>query len=133
MNSKVNAGVLLLVFTTAVLTGGANLLMRHGLVQAGGLHLSGDGASGVALRLARQWTFDAGLIGYVLSTIVWFKVLSIAEVSTTYPILVGFTFSLVTLGAVIWFRELITAVKIAGLVLILLGIVLIASGQRRAR
>jgi len=118
--------VFLLVLGSALLTACANLMMRHGLLLAGGLSLHGDGAPGLLLRLAKQWTFVLGLTAYALAAFVWFRVLSIAEVSTSYPILVGLTFVMVSVGAVLWFRESISFLKAVGVAVILVGIVLVA-------
>jgi multidrug transporter EmrE-like cation transporter len=120
------AQVLLLVLGSALLTACANLMMRHGLVLAGGLSVQADGIPGTVLRLAKQWTFVLGLVAYALAAIVWFRVLSIAQVSTSYPILVGLTFAMVSVGAVLWFRESISSLKVVGIVVILAGIVLVA-------
>jgi multidrug transporter EmrE-like cation transporter len=123
---RVTAQVLLLVLGSALLTACANLMMRHGLVQAGGPRVHDVGVLGLLLRLAGEWTFVVGLVAYVLAALVWFRVLSVAEVSTSYPILVGLTFVMVSVGAVLWFRESIGVLKIAGIAAILIGIVLVA-------
>ena len=118
--------VFLFVLASAVLTVCANLMMRHGLVQAGGLSIKGDGILGLLLRLAKQWTFVLGLVAYALAAIVWFRVLSVAEVSTSYPILVGLTFVMVTVGAALFFKESVNLLKVVGIAAVLAGIVMIA-------
>jgi multidrug transporter EmrE-like cation transporter len=118
--------VFLLVFASALLTVITNLAMRHGIVRAGGLHLGADGVLGLVLRLARQWTFVLGLVTTALAALVWFRVLSVAEVSTSYPVLVGLTFVMVSAGAVLLFRESINLLKTVGIAVILAGIVLVA-------
>jgi len=124
--SKMSTQVLLLVLGSALLTACANLMMRHGLVLAGGVSIQNDGILGLVLRLAKQWTFGLGLVAYALAAVVWFRVLSVAEVSTGYPILVGLTFVMVSVGAVLWFRESISFLKVVGVAVILAGIVLVA-------
>jgi multidrug transporter EmrE-like cation transporter len=124
--SKMTTQIFLLVLGSALLTACANLMMRHGLVLAGGLSIQGDGLPGLMLRLARQWTFVLGLTAYALAALVWFRVLSVAQVSTSYPILVGLTFVMVSVGAVLWFRESINFLKVVGVAVILAGIVLVA-------
>jgi multidrug transporter EmrE-like cation transporter len=124
--SKMTTQVFLLVLGSALLTACANLMMRHGLVLAGGLSIQGDGLPGLMLRLARQWTFVLGLTAYGLAALVWFRVLSVAQVSTSYPVLVGLTFVMVSVGAVLWFRESINFLKVVGVAVILAGIVLVA-------
>jgi len=123
---KMTKEVLFLIIIAAFLTMAANLMMRHGLLRVGGAVLDERGVPGLVWSLARQWTFVVGFLSYGLAAIVWFKVLSIAEVSSSYPILVGLTFILVTVGAVLWFRESINAIKILGIAVILAGIVLVA-------
>lgn len=49
--------------------------------------------------------------------------------SIAYPVLVGSTMVLVTLFAAVWFKEKLTPRHLFGLVLIIIGIVLINSGQ----
>jgi multidrug transporter EmrE-like cation transporter len=124
--SKMTTQIFLLVLGSALLTACANLMMRHGLVLAGGLSIQGDGLPGLILRLARQWTFVLGLTAYALAALVWFRVLSVAQVSTSYPVLVGLTFVMVSVGAVLWFRESINFLKVVGVAVILAGIVLVA-------
>jgi multidrug transporter EmrE-like cation transporter len=123
---KMTTQVLLLVLGSALLTVCANLMMRKGLVLAGGLSIQGDGIHGLVLRLVKQWTFVLGLVAYGLAALVWFRVLSIAEVSTSYPILVGLTFVMVSVGAVLWFKESISFLKVVGIAVILAGIMLVA-------
>jgi len=118
--------VVLLIILCAVLTMGANLGMRHGLLQVGGFVLKEDGIPGLLFRLARSWSFVLGVLAYALAAVVWFKVLSLAEVSSSYPLLVGLTFVLVTTGAVLLFHEELRMLKVAGIVVILVGIVLIS-------
>lgn len=117
--------VLPLVFACALLTVFANLMMRYGLLHAGGMILEG-GLGALIARLVRQPTFVLGVILYGVAALVWFRVLSIAEVSTSYPILVSLTFVMVTIGAVLVFKETITTLKIAGIAIILAGILLVA-------
>jgi len=125
LQSRMTTQIFLLVLGSALLTVCANLMMRHGLVLAGGLNMQGDGILGLMLRLAKQWTFALGLLAYALAALVWFRVLSVAEVSTSYPVLVGLTFVMVSVGAVLWFRESISLLKVVGMAVILAGIVLV--------
>ena len=118
--------VFLFVLGSALLTACANLMTRHGLVRAGGLSIQSDGIPGLVPRLAKQWTFVPGLVAYALAAIVWFRLLSIAEVSTSYPIMTGLTFVMVNAGAILWFRESISFLKVVGIAVILAGVVLVA-------
>ncbi len=119
---------LIYIVVCAVLTALANLLLRHGLLKSGGLAVQpGQWLAGWMSTLL-QPAFLSGIILYALAAIVWFYALSVTEVSTGYPVLVGLTFVLVTLGAVGVFREPAAPLKIAGIVTILAGILLVTRG-----
>jgi drug/metabolite transporter (DMT)-like permease len=66
----------------------------------------------------------AGLFIYLTSTIVWFLVLSRADVSFAYPLIsIGYIFS--ALGAYFILHEPFSLMKILGTIVIILGVVLI--------
>ena len=129
VESRMTPLVLGLVVTCSLLTVTANLMMRYGLLQAGGLTLSAGGVTNLIVRLARQPTFVVGVLLYGVAAVVWFRVLSLAEVSSSYPVLIGLTFTLVTIGAILLFKESVSTLKVAGILVILAGIVLIAKGR----
>ena len=118
---------LLLTFTAALLTVGANLMMRSGVLRAGGLKLAGGTVFLQLLRMAREPMFLLGAVFYILSALVWFSVISTEQLSTAYPILVSLTFLLVTAGSVCFFHEAVSAAKAAGVVIILGGIWIVAT------
>ncbi len=112
----------------SLLTVLANLFLRYGLMKSGGLAIrSGDWLAGWTGTLM-QPAFLAGLVCYGLAAVIWFYALSVTDVSTGYPILVGLTFILVTMGAVGLFNETMNPYKMAGMVAILAGIFLVAKG-----
>lgn len=117
---------MLLVAVTALLTVMANLLMRGGVLRAGGFSLSLSELRTEVWALARQPMFVGGFILYGLSAIVWFRVLATENLSTSYPMLISLTFVLVTLDAVLFFKESVSWVKVLGIVIILCGILLVA-------
>lgn len=123
------AASLYYILACAVLTTLANLLLRHGLLKSGGLtSYSGSWLAGWWSTLL-QPSFLAGIVLYGLAAVVWFYALSVTEVSTGYPLLVGLTFVLVTLGAVTVFKETLSPFKIAGIITILAGIAFVARGS----
>jgi len=113
---------LLLVVLSALFTVSANLLMRGGVLRAGGFSLS----LASALSLCRQPLFLAGFILYGVAALIWFRVLSVENLSTSYPLLVSLTFILVTLGAIFFFKEPVSTQKLVGIAVIVAGIVLVA-------
>ena len=117
---------LALILTSAGLTAGANLMMRRGVLNAGGLSLAPAHLKSSLLVLAQQPLFVGGVLLYGLAALIWFHILSIEPLSTSYPLLVALTFLLVTGGAVALFHEAASIQKIAGIGIILLGIVLVS-------
>jgi multidrug transporter EmrE-like cation transporter len=118
--------VIVYIVLSAMLTVAANLMMRYGLVRCGGFVLRDGGVAGLVVRLLGQPFFLLGFLCYGMAALVWFKVLSIAEVSSSYPMLVGLTFVLVTVGAILLFNESVSVLKVTGILVVLAGIILIA-------
>ena len=78
------------------------------------------------MALGIQPMFLSGVILYGLAAVVWFRILSIEDLSSSYPMLVGITFVLVVVGAVWFFDEDFSSQKLIGMVMILAGIGAIA-------
>jgi multidrug transporter EmrE-like cation transporter len=117
----------LLVLLSATLTMAANLLLRSGIDAAGGFAFSGlTGAAIATLRLFMQPAFATGFVLYFVAAVVWFRIVATEPLSLAYPLLVSLTFASVTAGAVVLFGEPISWRKVAGLALILLGILVIS-------
>lgn len=116
---------LVLVALAAITTVAGNLLMRAGVVNAGGLKL-GNSIVPQLFALAKEPLFLLGVFLYGLSAIIWFSVISSEQLSTAYPILVSITFILVTAGSVVFFHEGVSLFKAAGIMIILTGIWIVA-------
>jgi multidrug transporter EmrE-like cation transporter len=116
---------LLLVITSALLTVAANLMLRASVLHAGGLSLTA-GVFRQLADLARQPLFVTGVFLYGLAALVWFQVLSVEKLSTSYPLLVSLTFVMVTLGAMVFFKEQVSAGKLFGVALCLAGVFVVA-------
>mgnify|MGYP001340641635 CR=1 FL=1 len=67
-----------------------------------------------------------GLAGYVSSVAGYIVVLSKTQLSIAYPILMSTGYALVVLVSFLWLKEPFGAIKWAGLVLILLGVILVS-------
>jgi multidrug transporter EmrE-like cation transporter len=119
---------MLFVGLSALLTVASNLMLREGVKRAGGFGLSLGRLASDLLSLARQPLLIVGLALYAASALVWFRVISTEKLNSSYPVLVGLTFVLVTLGATVFFHEPISWQKVLGLGLILTGILLVSRG-----
>lgn len=103
-----------------------NLLLRGGILRAGGFALSLDKLRPQFLSLSAQPMFMGGMFLYGLAAIIWFRILSTQDLSLSYPLMVSMTFVMVTLGAAYFFDEPLTWHKICGLCVILVGIAMAA-------
>ena len=114
-----------LILGSALLTAAANLLMRAGVRAAGGFALSIQSFFPQLRALVCQPMFACGIVLYGLAAFLWFAVIAVEDLSASYPMLVSAVFILVTTGAAIFFQERVSAQKIAGLLVILAGILLV--------
>lgn len=117
---------LYLVVLSALLTAAANLLLRGGVLRFGEFSMAPNRIRHDIVHLCMEPLFVSGVALYGLAAIVWFGVISIEDLSTSYPILVGLVFVLVAIGAVLFFREAFSFQKVLGMVLILGGVTIIA-------
>lgn len=115
-----------LVFLTAGLTVAANLLLRAGVLRAGGFATDITNLGSSFISLVKEPFFDIGFILYGLASLVWFKVISTEPLNLAYPILVSLTFLFVTLCASFFFREVLTVRQIVGLGIIIAGIIIVS-------
>jgi multidrug transporter EmrE-like cation transporter len=121
-----NAPVLGLIFASAGTTAIANIMLRRGVLDAGSPSMAPAHLKNSLLALAHQPMFVVGVILYGLAALIWFQVLSMAPLSISYPVLVALTFLLVTAGAIMTFHESVTVQKIAGILVILAGIIMVS-------
>jgi multidrug transporter EmrE-like cation transporter len=65
-----------------------------------------------------------GLVLYAASVINWLVVLSRLDLGIAYP-LMGAGYILAFLAGVYWFKEPVSATRIAGIIVIILGVILL--------
>jgi hypothetical protein len=58
----------------------------------------------------------------------WFRILATQKLSTCYPLFVSLTYALITIGALYFLHEKISAQKLLGLLIIIVGITTVARG-----
>ncbi len=118
---------MLLLGVSVLFTVAANLLLREGVVRANIAEFTWGKLGYFMLALIREPLFIIGAILYGAAALVWFRVIASEQLSFAYPILVSFTFILITLGAFLFFRESVSLQKVIGLVVILAGIAVVAT------
>ena len=112
---------ILLVILSALLTIIANLTFRYTISSLGfSLSIS------YFLKLFLSPIFIIAMVFYFAAMVVWFRVLATELLGSSYPILVALTFTGVTVGAIFFFKEPISIIKIIGVATVFLGIILIA-------
>lgn len=114
----------MVVFLAALCMAVANLLMKIGITQAGGFN---PGLSAL-LQLVRQPAFVCGFLLSGVAAVIWFRILATQKLSTCYPLFVSLTYCLITLAAIYFLHEKISAQRVAGLLAIVLGITAVARG-----
>jgi multidrug transporter EmrE-like cation transporter len=120
----VNFSGFILLFVTAICMAGANLLMKTGILRAGGF----DPSIRALIQLCREPAFLLGFALAGLASIMWFRILATQKLSTCYPLFVSLTYSLITVAAFYFLRERISAQKLVGLAAIIVGITAVARG-----
>ncbi len=115
----------LLILTGVLLNAGAQLLLKAGVTPLGALHISPANLLPTVLQVLSQWPILAGLGCYVLSVGVWIVGLSRVDVSLAYPMLsMGYVVN--ALAAWWLFGEALGPMRLAGMLVILAGVVLIS-------
>ncbi len=124
-------GSLLLGVTAAVIAAAGQVLLKRlmGSVGPVGLQSLADLPALIG-SLARQPALYAAIAVYILGFSLWLVVLSRLQLSVAYPIL-ALTYILVPAASQIFFGESIPALRWAGTIVIMVGIVLVGLSYYR--
>ena len=108
---------------------GANLLLRKGIEAAGGFSTN-DFTSALTnfLHLLTEPLFILGFLLYFAAALIWFRIIATEPLGIAYPMLVSLSFILVTAGTAFFLQEPISLRLLAGILLIIGGIILISGG-----
>jgi multidrug transporter EmrE-like cation transporter len=114
-----------LVLAGVLLNAAAQLLLKAGTNAVGHFEFSSANLLSVGLRLAFEPHILGGVACYVVSLVVWIMALSRVEVSIAYPMLsIGYVINAV--AAWYLFGESLTALRMAGIGFIVVGVFLVA-------
>ena len=117
---------LLLVGLVALLAAASNLMLRGGVARVGGFGLAAERFFSDLLAVVRDPLVVGAVVLLGVAGLVWLRVISAELLSSAYPLLIGLSFVLVTVGAVLLFHEPLSWLKVLGVVVIIGGIVLVA-------
>lgn len=124
-----NPASLALILSGVFLNAVAQLLLKAGVnnvtAAIGPFVFSAENLVPVGVRLATQWPIIGGLSCYVLSVVVWLLGLSRVDVSVAYPML-SLGYVLTAFGAWWLFGEALTAQRLAGIGIIIVGVYVLA-------
>lgn len=116
-----------LILTGVLLNACAQLLLKAGTNAIGHIEFSGNGLWTAAPKLLFEVHILAGLACYAISVVVWIGALSRTPVSVAYPMLsIGYIVN--ALAAWYLFSEALTPARVAGIAVIIVGVVLITRG-----
>lgn len=117
----------LLVITGVLLNAAAQLLLKAGVQHMGVIKLQFATLVTAGWKLAFEPHILGGLACYVVSVVVWILALSRVPVSIAYPVL-SLGYVVVAVGSWFLFGESLGAVRITGIVVIIVGVYLVARG-----
>ena len=114
-----------LLMTGVALNAAAQLLLKAGTNRVGEFSFALENIVPIGSRLAASPFILGGLACYVVSVVVWIMALSRVEVSIAYPMLsVGYVVN--AIAAWYLFGEAVSATRLAGIGVIILGVYIVA-------
>jgi len=117
---------ILLILTSVSLNAGAQILMRKGMLCVGEVS-SGHSLFKVLPQMITNIFLWLSLICYGISIVTWMIVLSRVEVSFAYAFS-SLGYVLVTVMGVIVLKEYVSVLRIAGILVVCIGVILVAKG-----
>ncbi len=116
---------LVLALLAILLSTAGQLLLKAGTNAVGAFAFSLDNVLPVGLRIALEPRIVGGIGCYVISLVLWIMALSRSDVSVVYP-LVSIGFVLNAVFAWWLLGESLSAMRVLGIGVIILGVVLVA-------
>ena len=120
-----NLTYLPLILTGVLLNALAQLALKQGAMAISDIAFSMKNILSIAIQVIfNPWIFG-GLTLYAISVVLWILTLSRVEVSYAYP-MISIGYILVTFAGWAFFNESLSLTKLAGIVVIMLGVILIS-------
>ena len=114
-----------LIFTGVMLNAAAQILMKAGTNNIGYFEFNMANIVPVGMKLATEWHIVLALFCYALSVIIWILALSRVPVSIAFPLL---SMAYIVTAVAAWYLlgEALSLTKVAGIVVIILGVIIIS-------
>lgn len=120
-----NALCFSLVLSGVLLNAAAQLMLKAGTNTIGVFEFSAHNVLPVGWKVVTQPYIIGGLVCYLVSVIIWILALSRVEVSVAYPMLsIGYVVN--AIAAWYLFGEAVTATRLFGIGVIILGVFIVA-------
>lgn len=121
-------GFALILFAVVVLTG-AQVVIKSRLSVHGVVPLQPGALIGYLWLVIRDWQMWLGLAGLLVSSLCWYAAISRLPLSIAYPF-AALSYPVIFVGSLVFLREAFSWQSMSGNLLIVLGLLLIAtSGQ----
>ena len=114
-----------LIFTGVMLNAAAQILMKAGTNSIGYFEFSMQNIVPIGWKLATEWHIVVALFCYALSVIIWILALSRVPVSIAFPLL-SMAYIVTAIAAWYLLGEALSLTKVAGIVVIILGVIIIS-------
>ncbi len=114
-----------LIMIGVLLNAAAQLLLKAGMTRIGEFEFQLSNALPIGLQVASNIPILLGLTAYVISVLVWMMVLSRVDVSLAYP-MVSLGYIINAFAAYLLFNEPLSALRIGGIFIILMGVFMVA-------
>ena len=120
-----NGPALILILTGVALNAAAQLFLKAGTNAVGHFEFSAANVVPVGVKIVLQPWIMAGMACYAVSLVVWIMGLSRVPVSIAYPLLsLGYVANAFIAWA--WLGESVTPMRLAGIGVIVLGVLIVA-------
>ncbi len=114
-----------LILLGVMLNAGAQLLLKAGVTRIGEFEFQMDNIVPIGWQFLSNLPIMLGLCAYGVSVMVWLAVLSRVDVSIAYPML-SLGYVVTAVAAYYFFTEPLSAMRIGGIFVILMGVYMIA-------
>jgi len=121
-------GFALILFAVMVLTG-AQVVIKSRLSVHGVIPLQPGALTAYLWMVVRDWQMWLGLVGLLVSSLCWYAAISRLPLSIAYPF-AALSYPVIFVGSLVFLREDFTWQALAGNVLIVVGLLLVASASR---
>ena len=112
---------LVFLLVSIVLGSVGQVVLKYAVNGMGEINLNWPGVLNTLLRIFTNGWIVLGIFCFVTSMVLWIKVISDMELSKAYPS-VSLSYLIVFFLSVALFKESVSSVKVAGIVLVSLGV-----------